>query len=174
MKFVILDRDNTLNHDPGYLHQPEKVKLKKNVIPALKLLKKEGYRFIVITNQSGINRGYFDRRDAIKVNIKINKILMKNGVSIEKFYLCPHTPKQNCSCRKPKIGLFKKAQKDFEIQISKSYMIGDKESDILFGKRAELRTIYLGSKNSLDVEPDFISRDLLEAAKWIIKNEKNQ
>lgn len=173
MKFVLLDRDNTLNYDPGYLHEPRKVKLKENTIEGLKLLKQKRFKFIVISNQSGINRGYFDKKDVIKVNKKINDLLKQHNLNIEKFYFCPHTPNQNCSCRKPKIGLFKIAEKEFDISTNKSYMIGDKKSDILFGKKINLKTVLIDTNKSNDVEADFKARDLLEAAEWIIKDAKD-
>ena len=173
MKFIILDRDDTLNYDPGYLHDPKKVELKKHVIDGLKLLKNKGFKFLVISNQSGINRGYFKKEDAVRVNKKINKLLNRYDLNIERFYFCPHRPDENCSCRKPKIGLFDKALSEYGIDINHSYMIGDKKSDIMFGKNAGLKTVYLNGNKKLDVDPDFVAKNLYIAAKWIIKNEKN-
>jgi len=173
LKFVILDRDNTLNYDPGYLHDPGKVQLKEYVVEGLKLLKDQGFKFLVISNQSGINRGYFKKEDAVRVNRKINRLLNEHKLHIEKFYFCPHRPDENCNCRKPNTGLFDEAVSEHDIDIKNSYMIGDKKSDILFGKRAGLKTIYLDGETHLDFNPDFVAENLYIAAKWIIKNEKN-
>lgn len=173
-KFIFLDRDDTLNHDTGYLSDPEKVKIKKNVIEGLIRLKNAGYNFIVITNQSGVGRGYFNVEKVYAVNKRIKKILKKENIKIEKFYFCPHAPIDNCNCRKPKIGLFKQVKKDYKVDVKKSYMIGDKCSDINFGENAGLQTILLKSNkySNINCDPDFVCDDLIQASSWILKNEK--
>jgi|SRR6056297_287960 len=169
-KFIILDRDNTLNYDSGYLHKPENLKILNGIIQGLSLLNKYGYRFIVVSNQSGVGRGYFNLNDVVNVNNKLDDMLIKHDIQIEKFYFCPHSPEANCTCRKPMTGLFDYIMDDFDIDKSKSFMIGDKKSDIVFGKRVGLRTIKIKTdKNNSGIE-DFFADNLQKAARWIISN----
>lgn len=127
---VFLDRDNTLIYDPGYIHEPEKVKLLPGVGEGLKLLKENGFLLIVVSNQSGIGRGYYEEEDFWAVNERLQGLLKPFSVQIDAFYFCPHRPEDNCICRKPKPFLVKKAAEEWGIDISESFVIGDKESDV--------------------------------------------
>ena len=166
---IFLDRDGTLNFDPGYIHQPEKVQLLDGVIPGLKRLQGH-YRFVVISNQSGIARGYHGHDEVIAVNERIEELLELHNLKIERFYYCPHVPDDNCPCRKPKPNLLYKAVDELGGDINNSWMIGDKPSDIGAGKAAGARTVFLsGNDIEANVDPDFTAADLLEAAEIILR-----
>ena len=104
-KYIILDRDGTLIEEKNYLHDPDQVSLLPGVIEGLKKLASAGYKFIVLTNQSGIGRGYFKESDMFAVNERLSFILSSEGIEITKFYYCPHKPEEGCRCRKPKPGM---------------------------------------------------------------------
>ncbi|WP_022847726.1 MULTISPECIES: D-glycero-alpha-D-manno-heptose-1,7-bisphosphate 7-phosphatase [unclassified Desulfurobacterium] len=140
---VFLDRDNTLIEDEGYIHEPEKVKLLPGVAEGLKILKDAGFLLIVISNQSGIGRGYFKEEDFHAVNKRLNQLLEPYSVQIDDFFFCPHKPDEGCSCRKPETELFFKAAKKWNINLRESFMIGDKIIDIEAGKRAGCKKSYL-------------------------------
>ena len=174
-RFIILDRDGTIVIDEkGYTHKIEDLKFFPDAFKALNLLK-DSFRFIIITNQSGIGRGYYTEQDFHKFNSHIVKELEKKGIKIEKTYFCPHTPEENCDCRKPKTKFIKEAEKEFNINLKESFVIGDHPCDIKLGKKAGCKTIYLLTghgkkhKTELNAKPDFTANNLLEAAQWIIR-----
>jgi D,D-heptose 1,7-bisphosphate phosphatase len=159
-KAVFLDRDGTINKDIGYLYKIEDLELLPGVIQAIKILNDSGFLVIVITNQSGVARGYYSEMDIKLLHNYINNILNEYGANIDAFYYCPHHPekgigkyKVNCNCRKPKPGLIENAIEEFKIDRSKSYMVGDKKSDVEAGKNANLKDSYLidGQKNLLQI-----------------------
>lgn len=144
-KAVFLDRDGTINVDFGYTHKKEKLCFIDGVINALKRLKDGGYKIIIITNQSGIGRGYFTECDFLEFQSCMNDTLAENGAEVDGVYFCPHTDDENCLCRKPKTELFLRAAKEHDIDFSKSFAVGDRVRDlsictekpvtgILFGK----------------------------------------
>ena len=171
-KAIFVDRDGVISEDVGYVHKIEDFKLIQNSIEGLKLLK--DYKLIFITNQSGIGRGYFTIKDFENFNNHLIEELKKQNIKIEKTYVCPHKPDDNCECRKPKTKLIKDAKKEFNIDLSKSFMIGDKKIDIQMGHNAGCKSILVltgnGMKEKENSEADYVAKDLLEAAKWIIKN----
>lgn len=137
-KAFLLDRDGTINVDTGYVGDPDRVVLLPGVAEAIKLMNDHGYYVIVITNQSGVARGYFDMDAVHAVNNRINELLNAQGAHIDAFYICPHlkgAPVKkydvDCNCRKPRLGLFQQAIKDFELDPLQCYACGDKESDIV-------------------------------------------
>ena len=142
-KTFFLDRDGTINEEIGFLHEVEKVKILEGVAEGIKRAREKGYLIIVISNQSGIGRGYFREEDVKKVNERINEILSKEGAEVDAFYYCPHSPEENCSCRKPKPGLFLKAIKDWDIDIFSSINVGDSLRDIEAGIRAGVKKNFL-------------------------------
>lgn len=147
VKAVFLDRDGTINvNKPEYLHRIEDFKFIPRVLPALKKLSQTNYKIIIVTNQSGIGRGYFTERNLKNLHSWMLNQLKKEKIRIDKIYYCPHHPRQNCACRKPKTVLIEKAARDFGIDLSKSWIIGDDEKDILMGKEVNLKTILIGGK----------------------------
>jgi D-glycero-D-manno-heptose 1,7-bisphosphate phosphatase len=162
-KAIFLDRDNTLIEDEGYIHEPEKVRLLPGVPEGLRLLKEHGYLLIVVSNQSGIGRGYFKEEDFHAVNKKLQELLKPYNVQIDDFFFCPHRPEDGCNCRKPKTGMIEKAIKKWNIDVSESFVIGDKDIDVQLAINAGCKS---GIKVGTEIFPDF-----LKASKYIISTE---
>src|SRR3989338_5899806 len=138
-KAVFLDRDGVITEDIGYVHKVEDFKLIKNAAEGLRSLK--DYKLFIVTNQSGIGRGYYKLEDFMDYNNRVVEELKKNKIKIEKTYYCPHKPDDNCECRKPKTKLIKDAEKEFNIDLKKSFVVGDKKIDVEMGKnRSEEHT----------------------------------
>jgi len=180
-KAVFLDRDGTINVDKGYTHKIEDLEIIPGVVEGLKLLQESGYKLIIITNQSGIARGYFTEEDYFKFMKKMQETLQMKVVTINAEYFCPHHSEKglgkykiDCNCRKPKKGMLEEAARDFNLNLKDCWMIGDHESDIQVGKNAECRTIHIltGHVTVPIKEADFIARDMIEAAHYIIKTNK--
>jgi len=146
-KAIFLDRDGTINVEKDYIYKSEDLVFEEGTIDALKTFKNLGYILIVVSNQSGIARGYFTEEDLNIFNNNMNEILKKNGVEITEFYCCPHHPdgigeyKKVCECRKPNNKMIEDAIKKYNIDREKSYMIGDKTSDIGAGIKSNLKTV---------------------------------
>jgi D-glycero-D-manno-heptose 1,7-bisphosphate phosphatase len=181
---VFFDRDGTLNEDPGYLGDPDSLKLYPDIGKALADLKKKlNLKLIVISNQSGIARGILTDEMVNSVNDKINSLLAENGVAIDAFYYCPHHPdfseKEECYCRKPSPEMVFKAAKDFNIDLSHSFFVGDSVSDIECGKNAGVKTILVKTgygEESLSMLqkqnniPTFVAQNMSEVSKLIQKD----
>ena len=146
-KAIFLDRDGTINVEKDYIYKSEDLVFEEGTIEALKTFKNLGYILIVVSNQSGIARGYFTEEDLNIFNNNMNEILKKNGVEITEFYCCPHHPdgigeyKKVCECRKPNNKMIEDAIEKYNIDREKSYMIGDKTSDIGAGIKSNLKTV---------------------------------
>lgn len=129
-KIVFLDRDGTINVDYGYVYQIEKLDFEVGVIEGLSKLNDLGFKFIIITNQSGISRGYYTEQDFQIFMDEMQRRLLESGINISAVYHCPHQDEDECDCRKPKIGMFEKAEKDFDIDWENSFAVGDNERDL--------------------------------------------
>ena len=173
MKAVFLDRDGVITEDLGYVHKIEDFNLVANAVEGLKLLKE--FKLIFITNQSGIGRGYFKFEDFLEYNNRVLKELQKHNIKIEKTYVCPHAPYENCECRKPKAKMIKDAARDFGIDLGRSFMIGDKKIDIEMGQNAGCKSILVltgnGMKEKENSKADYVAKDLIDAAKCILEND---
>jgi D,D-heptose 1,7-bisphosphate phosphatase len=181
---VFLDRDGTINEDPGYLGEPSNVKLFPGAAKALSDLKsKLNCKLIVISNQSGIARGLITKEMVESVNDKINELLLAERTSIDAFYYCPYHPDYNseeeCECRKPSPKLVHVAVKDHQIDISKSYFVGDTAADIFCGFNAGLKTVLVktgyGTESISILQkqnkiPTFVAENLEQACRFIIKD----
>jgi D-glycero-D-manno-heptose 1,7-bisphosphate phosphatase len=180
---VFFDRDNTLNFDPGYLSDPDLVKLFDGVGEGIARLKKEyNFKIVVISNQSGIARGLATTQEVIAVNEKINSILKKeNNTEIDAFYFCPFHPdfssEEESKCRKPSPILVVKAAKELNLDLNKSYFVGDKISDIECGINAGIKTVLVNYENDMEKiislkkrnkRPNFIVGNFLNACDSII------
>ncbi|MBN1645274.1 HAD family hydrolase [Candidatus Woesearchaeota archaeon] len=190
-KAIFLDRDGTINVDDkeiflprlnkkvkGYIHKIEDWEFIPKALEALIKLSESEYKLIIITNQSGIGRGYYTEEDLKKLHLHV---LSYNHVRIDGVYFCPHHPekargvyKKFCDCRKPGIGLIKKAAQEHNIDLTKSYMIGDKTTDIECGRRAGCKTILVetgnaGTDGTYNAAPDFTATNLHMAAEMILK-----
>lgn len=173
-KAVFLDRDGTIAYDVPYCSKPEDFKLLPSASEAIKLLNKRGFKVIVITNQSGIARGYFTKEALTRIHKKMKEDLEKKGARIDAIYYCPHHPDDKCECRKPKTALFQKAIQEHNINVNFSSMVGDKQLDIDAGKAAGCKTILITSdatnKHDSDNSADFYTDDIFTAAQWIVNN----
>lgn len=156
-KAIILDRDGTINIEKDYLHKVEDFEFEEGVIEGLKILADLGYIFVVVTNQSGIARGYYTEDDLHVLNTYIGKVLEKEGIKIEKFYYCPHHLEKgvgkyrvDCECRKPKPGMLEEAIKEFDIDREKSFMVGDNISDIQAGINANVTPILVETGHGIE------------------------
>lgn len=168
---VFLDRDGTMAPDVHYCCRPEDFNLFPDVAKAIKLLNQRGFKVIVITNQSGIARGYFSEETLVKIHEKMKRELAKEGAYVDAIYYCPHHPDDNCDCRKPKPKLVFQAARDFEIDLTQSFVVGDMQLDVEFGKAANCKTILIGEGMALDekTNPDAIASDLSEAVQLILR-----
>ena len=142
-KAVFLDRDGTINKNFGYVFHPKKFIFLKKAITAIRFLKNKGYKIVVVTNQSGVDRGYFNLDDVTRLHKWINNVLKKKNTKIDKFYISTYHPKysknkKNAYFRKPKPGMLLKAKKDFNIDLNKSFMIGDSKTDALAARKINL------------------------------------
>jgi D-glycero-D-manno-heptose 1,7-bisphosphate phosphatase len=162
---VFLDRDGTINVEKGYVHKTEEFELIPGVPEALRLLKNEGYLLIVVTNQSGVARGYYPMEAVHRLHRHMDEELARFGVAVDAYYVCPHHPevgvdefKMVCECRKPMAGMLMDAARDFAIDLASSYMIGDKPTDVEAGLKAGCRSMFLttghGANESSTVKPD--------------------
>ena len=177
IKAIFLDRDGTVIHEkPGtYLSDPAKVKPYRSAKAAFQLLTKCGFKFFIVSNQSGIGRGYFTEKEVNAVHARMLKLL-KPAV-IEEIGFCPHAPEQNCSCRKPKPQLGLQLIKKYRIDPKQSYMIGDKKADVEFGHALGFKSVLVttaNGKNHLkkypDLAPEKTASNLLNAARFIAKD----
>lgn len=130
IKALFLDRDGVINKDHGYLYRIEDFEFMPGIFAALRGFIELGFEIFVVTNQSGIGRKYYTQADFDKLSEYMINEFKAQGVNIKKIYHCPHTPDDNCECRKPKSGMFLKALSEFNIDMKSSIMIGDKQSDI--------------------------------------------
>jgi len=174
-KAIFLDRDGTINvNKPEYVHRVEDFKFKENAIKGLKELSKSEYKLFIITNQSGVARGYFSKDQLKKLNSWLLRRLSREGIEIEKIYYCPHHPDftESCNCRKPQIGMLIRAVKEYGINLSKSWLIGDSEKDIIMARSANLKSIKIGKRvnRKLKLEPNYYAKDLLEASGIVLNN----
>lgn len=178
---VFLDRDGVLNFDFGYLADSRKLRPLPAAIEGLRKIKNLGFKTIVISNQSGVARKYFDLNTMWAVDAELKKLINRNNILLDDSFYCPHHPgfDKDCDCRKPKTGLIKKAVKRYKLDVNQSFFIGDKTEDILCGKNAGCKTILVPKNlkdllaiNNRKANPDFIAKNLVEAADWIEKNIK--
>ena len=183
-KAVFLDRDGTINIDKAYLSRIEDFEYIPGVIEGLRMLQDAGFILIIVTNQSGIARGYYSKEDFLELNEWMLSDLKKKGIKIAKVYYCPHHPngkiekyKMDCNCRKPKLGMYEKAIKDFDIDLSQSYSIGDKIRDSAICENTSCRGYLISSLEKENIVDGVKSgkyknieyaEDLLTAAKKII------
>lgn len=151
-KTVFLDRDGTMNEEVNYLHRPEDLKLIPGVPQAVRQLNEAGFRVVVVTNQAGVARGYYGEEDVKILHQYLNELLGTEGAHVDAFYYCPHHPehgigqyKQECSCRKPGIGMFEAADRDCPVDRTQSFMVGDKLIDTEAGRRFGVRSILVGT-----------------------------
>jgi histidinol-phosphate phosphatase family protein len=169
---VFLDRDGTMAKDVNYCARPEDFELFPNTAKAIKLLHEHGLKVIVVTNQSGIARGYFTEETLAQIHEKMKAELAKESAWVDGIYYCPHHPTDNCDCRKPKPKLVLQAAKEYDIDLKHSFVVGDLEIDIGLGKAVGCHTILISPNPGYDdqkqMSPDYTTFDLYQAARWIV------
>ena len=173
VKTVFLDRDGVINKEVGYLHKIQDFEFIDGVFEACLYFQSLNYQIIVVTNQSGIGRGYYDEDAFHVINNWMLEQFKKQGVNILDVFFCPHTPEANCDCRKPKSGMLNQANEKHNIDMEKSWMIGDKEADVAAANSAGVKnTILVKSGHAID-EKNSNARFILESieqAKEVITN----
>jgi D-glycero-D-manno-heptose 1,7-bisphosphate phosphatase len=185
---VFLDRDGTINEEVGYVNHIERFFLLPRVSQAIRLLNQHGWKAVVVTNQSGVARGYFPESLIHQVHQKMKKLLESDEAHLDGIYYCPHHPdigvppyRQKCRCRKPATGMIEDAMRELALDLSQSYMVGDRGVDIEFAHSIGAKAIlvltgygkgeweYSGAQ--WKVKPDHIAQDLFEAVQWILQQE---
>jgi D,D-heptose 1,7-bisphosphate phosphatase len=169
---IFLDRDDTLIVDRGYLSDPADVTLLPGVIGAIRRFRDAGFLCILVTNQSGIGRGYFTSADMDRVNRRMQDLMGEEGAQLDAIYFCPHAPGDGCACRKPAPGMLIAAAAEWRIDLAGSFMIGDKLADVEAAKAAGVAGILLRTKrnaaDSASVAGVPIFANLAEAASSIV------
>lgn len=181
---VFLDRDGTINFDTGYIKDPDLVKLYPGVAEGIKKLKDQfNFKIVVISNQAGIAYGILTHDEVKAINTRINELLAEQGTAIDNFYYCPFHPEYNteeeAKCRKPSPYMIVQASRDLNIDLSKSYMVGDKSIDVLCGLNAGVKSILINysgdnaeinSLHNLGKKPNFVAANFTEACDFIAKD----
>ena len=171
-KAIFLDRDGTINEDVGDLFTPDKLVFIPRAIDALKLLQ-ERFVLLIVTNQSGVGRGVFNKDEYTRFNSYFIKMLKNQGINIKEVFCCPHVKEDRCICRKPNTYFIEKAKKAYNLDINNSYCVGDHPHDMEMAKNSGARSIFLltghGIKHrqELTLQPDYIADDIYRAALWI-------
>jgi D-glycero-D-manno-heptose 1,7-bisphosphate phosphatase len=182
---VFLDRDGTVNEEVGYLRDLGQLTLIPGAAAAIRRLNTSGCKVVLVTNQSGVARGYFPESLVNETHDLLVRMLGEEGARLDGLYYCPHHPRagnspytRECDCRKPATGLLDRAAKELDIDLGRSFMIGDKWSDVELGHRAGCRSVLVRTGFAHDDpgnirpaggrDPDFIAHDLAEAVEWVL------
>ena len=187
---VFLDRDGTINEEVGYVDNLDKLKIIPAAYEAIRLINSSRMKAIVVTNQSGVAKGFFTEEFLNLVNDSLQTALRQKGAYIDNFYYCPHHPTegigiylQQCNCRKPAPGMLFNAAQELNIDLTRSYLIGDRFRDMIAAKKAGVKGILVKTgydqdllqddgpdKETAEAKPYFIAADILEAVKWILED----
>jgi D-glycero-D-manno-heptose 1,7-bisphosphate phosphatase len=172
--FVFLDRDGTLIVEKNYLADPDGVELIAGAAAALRRLRDAGFGIAVVTNQSGIGRGYLTMDVLTLIHERVASLLSAEGARVDAFYVCPHLPEDECACRKPGVALIERAAREYSIDRNRSFFVGDKECDIECGENAGLRSVLVRTGYGASAEPhvarraDFTADSLPEAVDLVL------
>jgi D-glycero-D-manno-heptose 1,7-bisphosphate phosphatase len=183
---IFIDRDGTINEQMGYINHLSRFHILPGVPEAIRLLNENNFLVIIVSNQSGIARGYFSLELLEQIHTYMKDSLKKSGAEIDAIFFCPHYPRSKlkeyaieCDCRKPKTGMIKQAMARFDIDLEQSYMIGDHFTDLEFADNSGLKSIMVKTGYGLGevdfilpgfkCKPVFIADDLLDAVRWILK-----
>ena len=185
---LFMDRDGTISEEVGYVNHPSRFRLFPYSADAIKLLNDNGWLAILVTNQAGVARGYFSEDVIVKVHEQLRSDLHSASAELDAIYYCAHHPsvgeppyRFDCDCRKPKTGLIDRASADFEIDLERSWMVGDRYGDVELARNAGLHSAFVLSgygrgeweyqRGSWKLEPEVVAENLLEAAKIIIERD---
>ena len=179
---VFLDRDGTIAEEVGYLNHASRFRMFPFVAGAVRRLNEASLPVIIVTNQSGVGRGYFPESLVHTVNELMTQQLAKTGAKIDAIYYCPHTSAENCSCRKPKIGMLERAAKEHALDLQRSFVVGDRNGDMELARNARARSILVRTGYGAGelawhaakwpLQPDFVAEDLAQATDWILRQQK--
>ncbi len=184
---VFIDRDGTMTVEGGYINHPSRLQLIRGTAEAVRMLNENGIFAVVTTNQAGVARGYFTEDMIGVVHDRLCSMLEKKGATLDAIYYCPHHPREggpgyklDCNCRKPKPGMIEQACRELPIDLSRSYMVGDKISDSEFGHGLGVRTVMVLTgygrgeheyqRQDWKDTPDHIAKDLRAAVAWILQD----
>ena len=182
---VFIDRDGTISEEVGYINHPSRFRLFPYAAPAVHLLNENGWLVFVVTNQAGVARGYFTEEMIQTVHEQLTQDLESNGARLDAIYYCAHHPsvgeppyRSYCDCRKPKPGLIRRAAEEFEIDLNRSWMVGDRYSDIQLARNAGVKSAFVMSgygrgewehqRQTWEQQPDLVAKNLLQAVDAII------
>jgi D-glycero-D-manno-heptose 1,7-bisphosphate phosphatase len=183
-KAIFLDRDGTINEEMGYINHPDRFKIFPFIAESIILFNQSGFVVIIITNQSGIARGYYSETLVEDLHNRLIVEMQNKGARIDAIYYCPHHPtegreeyRKNCDCRKPKPGLILRAVQEHNISLPASYAIGDRYQDIVMARQLDIKTglvltgyglgEYTYDRQQWKIQPDYLGQDLLDIAKQI-------
>jgi D-glycero-D-manno-heptose 1,7-bisphosphate phosphatase len=179
---VFLDRDGTIIEEVGYLNHVSRLRLLPSAPEAIRRLNAAQLPVIVVTNQSGVGRGYFPESLVSEVHALMAHQLAASGAHLDGIYYCPHSSTQECECRKPKPGMVQQAAREHSLDLSRSFVVGDRKGDIELANRAGGRGVLVRTgygegelawhMAGWAVQPDFVAADLGEAVDWILKAAK--
>ena len=179
---VFLDRDGTMAEEVGYLDHVSRFRMFPFVAAAIRRLNEAGLPVIVVTNQSGVGRGYFPESLVQTVNELMTQQLAAAGARVDAIYYCPHTPAEGCDCRKPKTGMLERAAREHALDLRRSFVVGDRYGDVELALNAQARSILVRTgygegeltrdSAKWPVPPDFVAQDLSEATDWILRQPK--
>ncbi len=185
---IFLDRDGTISSEVGYINHVSRLQVVPNSVEAIRWINRSGFHAVVVTNQSGVARGYFEHALIDDAHESLRKQLAEGGASVDGIYHCPHHPRegeppwrQECSCRKPATGLIERACRELHIELTGSYMVGDTMIDMRTARNAGLTGVLVLTgygRGELEhrshlwpFRPDHIAADLREAVRWILSRE---
>jgi D-glycero-D-manno-heptose 1,7-bisphosphate phosphatase len=172
-RFVLLDRDGTLNVERNYIADPDQLALIPGAGAALRRLRDRGFGLAVVTNQSGVARGYFDLATVERVHARLRALLAGEGVALDGIYVCPHGPDDGCRCRKPRPGLIEQAAAEHGFDPKRAFVVGDKTVDLDLARAVGATAILVrtgwgrDAEREADCRPDVVVDDLPAAAEWI-------
>jgi D-glycero-D-manno-heptose 1,7-bisphosphate phosphatase len=176
---VFLDRDGTIAEEVGYLNHSSRFRMFPFAATAVRRLNEAGLPVVVVTNQSGVRRGYFPESLVHAVNELMTQQLAAAGARIDAIYYCPHTSADACTCRKPKTGMLVQAAREHSLDLRRSFVVGDRYGDIELAQNAQARSILVRTgygegelawhSATWSVQPGFVAQDLSDAADWILR-----
>ena len=185
---LFLDRDGTVTEEAGYISNSEQLKLLPGSAGAIRMVRGCGMKVVLVTNQSGVARGYFSEELIAGMHHKLQELLGEEDACLDGIYYCPHHPdygsemyRKRCNCRKPEIGMFERAEKDLAIDPFSSYMVGDKKTDIEFAHKAGIKAVLvltgfgrseLEKFEKEDKPPEYVAQNLPEAVAWVLEDRR--